>query len=170
LDCEVFGEVCTLDIKEEVQTCEYDCSDWQVDIEAWMCSRLIVLLTYHVGLTIYHLHHRQDTLSVNAPPSNGPITEEIPKTAPKNPWNIGRFANGIVCTIMTTVPENRPAEPRPAMARPTMRAFDVGAEPQMADPTSKRAIQDLWKYQLHVPGTVVNMNRQRRLALTDILL
>jgi hypothetical protein len=45
--------------------------------------------------------------------------------------------------MMTMVPENRPAEPRPAMARPTMRAFEVGAEPQMADPISKRAMQDL---------------------------
>jgi hypothetical protein len=96
-----------------------------------------------MGPSIYYLHHRQDTLSVNAPPSNGPMTDEIPKTAPKSPWNIGRFASGIVCTMMTMVPENRPAEPRPAMARPTMRAFEVGAEPQIADPISKRAMQDL---------------------------
>lgn len=31
-----------------------------------------------------------------------------------------------------------PALPRPAMARPTMRAVDVGATPQIKEPSSKR--------------------------------
>jgi hypothetical protein len=33
-ECEVFGEVYTLDIEEEEQTRNDDCSDRQVDIEA----------------------------------------------------------------------------------------------------------------------------------------
>jgi hypothetical protein len=31
-----------------------------------------------------------------------------------------------------------PADPSPAMARPTMKATELGAAPQMAEPTSKR--------------------------------
>lgn len=32
-----------------------------------------------------------------------------------------------------------PADPNPAMARPTMSAVEVGAAPQIADPISKMA-------------------------------
>jgi len=35
--------------------------------------------------------------------------------------------------------KNVPADPNPAMARPTMSAVDVGAAPQMADPISNIA-------------------------------
>jgi hypothetical protein len=34
-------------------------------------------------------------------------------------------------------PEKMPAEPRPAMARPTMKAVELGAAPHIADPISK---------------------------------
>jgi hypothetical protein len=34
-------------------------------------------------------------------------------------------------------PEKRPAEPRPATARPMMKTVEVGAAPQMAEPISK---------------------------------
>lgn len=36
-----------------------------------------------------------------------------------------------------TVPENRPADPKPATARPMIKAVEVGAEPQIAEPISK---------------------------------
>src|SRR4051812_25324648 len=39
--------------------------------------------------------------------------------------------------MITRAPENIPADPTPATARPTIRALDVGAEPHTADPTSK---------------------------------
>jgi len=34
-------------------------------------------------------------------------------------------------------PEKIPAEPRPAMARPTMNAVEFGAAPHIVDPISK---------------------------------
>ena len=39
-------------------------------------------------------------------------------------------------------PENIPAHPRPAIARPIIRAVDVGATPQTKDPSSKIPIAD----------------------------
>ena len=38
---------------------------------------------------------------------------------------------------MINAPEKIPAEPRPAMARPTIRAVELGATPQTREPTSK---------------------------------
>ncbi len=38
---------------------------------------------------------------------------------------------------MTRAPEKIPADPIPATARPMMRATEVGATPQMRDPSSK---------------------------------
>jgi hypothetical protein len=42
--------------------------------------------------------------------------------------------------MMIVVPEKIPAEPIPAMARPTMKAWEFGAPPQRADPTSNMVI------------------------------
>jgi len=39
--------------------------------------------------------------------------------------------------MITRAPEKIPAEPTPAIARPTINAADDGAAPQTADPTSK---------------------------------
>ena len=41
-----------------------------------------------------------------------------------------------------TAPDMIPEEPKPAMARPTMKEVELGAAPQMADPTSKRKTAD----------------------------
>lgn len=50
---------------------------------------------------------------------------------------MGRLASGTICAIITVAPENMPADPIPAIARPTMKALELGAPPQTADPTSK---------------------------------
>lgn len=39
-------------------------------------------------------HHLQEALSVRAPPSNGPTTDEIPNMLLKAAMNIGRLING----------------------------------------------------------------------------
>jgi hypothetical protein len=44
--------------------------------------------------------------------------------------------------MITITPHITPAEPNPAMARPTMKAVEVGAAPQIADPSSKNKIPD----------------------------
>lgn len=57
--------------------------------------------------------------------------------APINPNANGRFLSGSVYDRITTDPENSPAVPIPAMARPTINASDVGASAHSSDPTSK---------------------------------
>lgn len=80
-------------------------------------------------------------LLVKAPPTIGPITEDTPKMAPIRPWYIGRLSNGVIGIIMTTTPDMTPAEPIPAIARPIMKALEVGAAPHNAEPVSKRIIE-----------------------------
>jgi len=63
----------------------------------------------------------------------GPQTEATPNIAPNIPWNMGRLWSGIVSTMMITHPLKMPAAPRPAIARPTMKAFELGAAPQTVD-------------------------------------
>lgn len=72
-------------------------------------------------------------------PSNGPTTEAMPYMPPMSPVNVGRLARGTDVAMMRYAPEKTPAEPRPAIARPMMRATLFGATPQMRDPTSKIA-------------------------------
>jgi hypothetical protein len=42
--------------------------------------------------------------------------------------------------VSSTAPEKMKAAPIPAIARPTMKAVEVGAAPQMTEPTSKTRI------------------------------
>lgn len=83
-------------------------------------------------------HHRQLTRSVNTPPNNGPATLATPHMAPTNPNAIGRCLSGSVKLKITTLPENNPAVPTPATARPTMNASLDGASAHTRLPTSKR--------------------------------
>jgi len=57
------------------------------------------------------------------------------------PIYAGRLTIGTVYAMMTIQPEKRPEEPSPAMARPTIKAFEVGAAPHTAEPTSKMSIE-----------------------------
>lgn len=68
------------------------------------------------------------------------MIEEIPKVDPISPTYMGLLASGTICAIITVAPENMPADPIPAIARPTMKASELGAPPQTADPTSKMRI------------------------------
>jgi len=58
------------------------------------------------------------------------------------PVKIGLFTRGTEYAMMTRAPEKIPADPIPAMARPMMRATEVGAAPQTTEPTSKMNIAD----------------------------
>lgn len=62
----------------------------------------------------------------------------MPYTAPMLPMYNALFSIGVVCIMITTVPPEIPAAPMPATARPKMKAVELGAAPQMAEPTSKR--------------------------------
>lgn len=75
------------------------------------------------------------------------MTDATPNTMPKTPWNMGRLCRGIMFTKTIMAPVKMPAEPKPAMARPTMNVGEVGATPQMREPISKTMM--LLKYVLH---------------------
>lgn len=90
-------------------------------------------------LTTHHLHV---TLVVKAPPNSGPITLAIAKVPATTPLKIARFDKGTDSAIMMKAPQKMPAPPRPEIARPMIKAIDVGAAPQTALPTSKMTIED----------------------------
>jgi hypothetical protein len=50
---------------------------------------------------------------------------------------VGRCLNGTVTEMIKIAPEKIPAAPTPATARPMMRAVELGATPQIKEPTSK---------------------------------
>jgi hypothetical protein len=66
----------------------------------------------------------------------------MPYIDPTIPTYIGRLTSGTVLDIMITPPLKTPAEPSPAIALPTIKAFDVGATPQISDPSSKSAMAE----------------------------
>lgn len=49
----------------------------------------------------------------------------------------GLLARGSVCATVTNKPLKLPEAPTPAIARPTIKAADVCADPHTADPISK---------------------------------
>jgi hypothetical protein len=66
--------------------------------------------------------------------------DAIPKTPPRKPMYIGLFGSGTISDTTTVAPENIPADPIPAMARPMIKAVDDGAAPHRAEPPSKITI------------------------------
>jgi len=98
--------------------------------------RITIIVMPPIG-KLMKKHHLQVALSVKTPPSNGPATEAMPYMAPMNPVYIGRLTSGTEYATIMSAPENIPALPTPAMARPTMRAIELGAIPQMRLPNSK---------------------------------
>ena len=79
--------------------------------------------------------------TVNTPPRSGPATLAIPHIPPMAPINVGRLWSGTTCARIIKAPENKPAAPDPAIARPTMRPILDGVTPQIRDPSSKIAIE-----------------------------
>jgi hypothetical protein len=81
------------------------------------------------------------TLSVKVPPMIGPSTDEMPNVMANMELKIGRLRSGTSGSIIIMHPEKIPAEPRPAMARPIMKVTELGAAPQIAEPTSNTTVQ-----------------------------
>jgi hypothetical protein len=63
---------------------------------------------------------------------------------PMRPVYIGRFVSGTVFATIMRAPEKIPALPSPAMARPTIRAVEFGATPQIKDPSSNTRIAKIY--------------------------
>jgi hypothetical protein len=65
------------------------------------------------------------------------MTADIPNMEPMRPIKRGRLCRGMTWVIMTVAPFWMPADPIPAMARPTINEVELGAAPQTAEPISK---------------------------------
>lgn len=68
------------------------------------------------------------------------MTEQIAKMEPMAPTYIGLLWRGTTRATKTVAPEKIPADPRPATARPVIKAFEFGAAPHNRDPISKKAM------------------------------
>ena len=80
-------------------------------------------------------HHLQVTSLVKAPPTTGPKHVAMPKALTTIPKYRGLLFKGAMYPMITRAPWNIPAEPTPAMARPTMKVGEFGAAAQSIDPT-----------------------------------
>ena len=78
---------------------------------------------------------------MKAPPNSGPATEAMPYIAPRRAPYFARLTRGTEHAMMMKLPAKIPAEPIPAMARPTIRAVEFGDAPQMREPISKIMIE-----------------------------
>ena len=67
--------------------------------------------------------------------------EATPKIEPMAPIYTGRLCRGTTCVMRIVEPENIPAFPRPAIARPTMKATEFGAVAHTRDPISNITIE-----------------------------
>lgn len=74
---------------------------------------------------------------MKAPPSSGPMTDDIPNILDIKPRKIGRFRSGTEKPIMFMAPEKRAAAPAPATARPRISIVEPVAAAQRTEPTSK---------------------------------
>jgi hypothetical protein len=73
---------------------------------------------------------------VKTPPSEGPITEDMPYMLDTIAKSSGRFLISTILDIMIIAPQNIPAAPSPAIALPTMNAGELEAAAQSTDPPS----------------------------------
>lgn len=83
-------------------------------------------------------HHLQLALSVRAPPSKGPTTDEIPNIELMAAMYIGRLDRGTLKPTIVMPPENKAEAPAPAIARPTISITEFLAAAQMMEPNSNR--------------------------------
>jgi hypothetical protein len=59
---------------------------------------------------------------------------------------VGLLCSGTTCARIIRAPENIPAAPTPAIARPTIRPILDGVTPQMKDPNSNILIDVMKTY------------------------
>lgn len=76
-----------------------------------------------------------------APPINGPATEAKQLDNPMTPVYIGRLEGSTTKATIMYAPVPMPAHPIPAIARPIMRASELGAAPHSRLPSSNRPIE-----------------------------
>ena len=72
----------------------------------------------------------------------GPTILAIAKVEAKVPVHIALLCNGIMVVRITKPPAKMPEAPSPAIARPTINAFDDGARAHTRLPISNIASED----------------------------
>jgi hypothetical protein len=70
----------------------------------------------------------------------------MPHIPPIEPMNVGLLCKGTTCARIISAPENKPAAPTPAIARPTMRPMLEGVTPQRSEPASKMLMDVIKTY------------------------
>ena len=80
---------------------------------------------------------------MKAPPSSGPATLEILKTAPIMPINAATFCFGTEKAMIVNAPDPRPAAPTPEIARPMINVVLLRETAQIRLPTSKRKMENI---------------------------
>ena len=119
-----------------------DCAQGKIDVEA-KSPGYFILYFVSTGSSVFEARGR---LTVNTPPSKGPATDAIPHIPPIAPIKVGLLCSGTTCARMIRAPENKPAAPTPAMARPTMSPMLDGVTPQRSDPSSKMLMDVIKTY------------------------
>ena len=83
--------------------------------------------------------HQRHVTAVKYPLRIGAVIDANPNIALRPPLYLGRDCSGTMMLISMKAPHAIPAPPIPAIARPTMRALEVGAVAQTIDPVSNTA-------------------------------
>ena len=136
-------------MKQEHDGYDGNCAEGKINIEAESPSYLVLDLISHQHQRFARLSHFrgcEGKHTVKTPPSNGPATLAIPHIPPIAPMKVGLLCSGTVCARIISAPENKPAAPTPAIARPTMRPMLEGVKPQRSDPASNMLIEEIKTY------------------------
>lgn len=96
---------------------------------------------------------RHEKRSIRAPPTIGELTMPKSCAAPTTDVQRGSLCRGKHCETMTTEPEDMPAAPMPARARPSIKTQDVGATAQSREPVSKTESDARYR---RLAGTMLN--------------
>ena len=70
----------------------------------------------------------------------------MPYILPMSPIYRGRCLGGTLNPIIMKLPAKMPADPIPAIDLPSIRAMEVGAEPDTMLPISKMAIEPMYAH------------------------
>jgi hypothetical protein len=104
-------------------------------------------------------HHLHVSFSVNIPPRIGPTMDDTPNMLARVAKYMGLVFNGAAKPTMVILPENNPAAPMPAMARPMIKSADVGAMAHTTDPTVDVS---------HIPNAIGSILSKRTKAMTNV--
>jgi hypothetical protein len=77
---------------------------------------------------------------VKTPPRIGPTMLDNPNMLPNAPIYKGLLRSGIANAMIVIPPENKPAAPEPAIARPVIKILELEAMAEITEPTVQISI------------------------------